>query len=656
MGLPKLRMASQLSQKSDSKIPNGQRTAESGLAPPAAANTSEPEQPLPFEAVLSGPSSSSLLSAKSSDQPIPDLSAINWEIPPIRWGGNANSNYSWNDSQGAGATSSQVQTVNLHGSSYIYQPWYAQVSGNVGLLAASAQQSSGDISANSNPRTTALTYGGNLSLFPQSRFPFQAYVQTSDSRASANVQGQQYTSTRMGARQNYRPEVGTDSFSANAEHSKLASATFSSVVDAIQGTYSTSIADHQLSSYARFSRTQGSVGDQRSNLLSLNGTHSWRAEEGLSVGSSVSFSNNQIYMLSGTSLFTNDSQVLQAASSVTWIPDEELPLTIVGGGGFLRIGTATEAAKVDLSNLYGYLNANYRFSAKVSTTAGLTLAQIQSNGTSTLTSGQNASVSDSGDSLIIGDYSYNWGAGSGFNNQITSGGTNNSNLFGQIQHSLLRSIALDKDSVLALNAGQSFSLIHDRTSGQSGLLNMNAGASWQMGLGEGAVGMLNATVSDFRTSGSFASHFQNFSAQGSVQTQIGRYAALAASLNVVVSRQLTSTQVTQTTVPAAAPFQTVNKGNTVNGSGQITYSHRNPFDISNLFYTATFQTNTSQTNLRLISGDPNALAWQTGTVFQQNLDYRLGRLTFRVTNSFTKVSGKENASIFFSVGREIGDL
>jgi hypothetical protein len=142
-----------------------------------------------------------------------------------------------------------------------------------------------------------------------------------------------------------------------------------------------------------------------------------------------------------------------------------------------------------------------------------------------------------------------------------------------------------------------------------------------------------------------------------MQTQLSGRSALTASLNMVISQQLQTSPAMPTTTTPAATVPVANNGTTtLNGSAQVSYSHRSPFSIPNLFYTATFQANASQTNLRLISGDPNALAWQTGNVLQQNLDYRLGRLTFRATSSFAKLNGKENASVFFMVGREIGDF
>jgi len=259
---------------------------------------------------------------------------------------------------------------------------------------------------------------------------------------------------------------------------------------------------------------------------------------------------------------------------------------------------------------------------------------------------------------MCGQYSYNWGAGGGISNQTISGGASNRNLSAQVQHSLLRNISLNQADAITLNASQSFARLSDSTSGQSDILTHTAGASWRAGFGERSMGMLSATFSDSIATGNFPGHLRSLSAQGNMQTQLSSRSSLTANLNVVLSQQLGTKQFTQTaTNPAFIPALTSNDGgSTLNGSVQVGYAHRNPFDIANLIYTATFQANASQTNLRLISGDPNALASQTGKVFQQNADYRLGRLTLRATNSFVSLNGKYNVSLFFTIGREIGDF
>ncbi len=628
-----------------------------------APSIEQPETPVAFEAVRPGPKSPVSPSAQPVPDKLPDLSIMDWGIPPIRWGGTTTSNYNLTSNSDGGKSFTQTETANLRASSYIYQPWYAQVSGDLGLLTGSSKQSGGDSGQAVGSRSISTTYGGNLNLFPMSRFPFQTYIQTSDSRATADTTGAHYTSMRMGARQSYRPEIGSENYTASVDRSIVTSSGNRSVVDAMQASYGNNIDNHGFNASARYTSTSGDVGGQGAKLFGLAGSHSWHPDEDLSVATSVNYTNNQITALNGNGLSTNSSQIMQASSFFTWYPDEDLPLTVNGGANFLHIDTATDTASLALSSLSGYANASYRFSNNLMGTAGITAAQNITDGLSQFSTGQNVSLSYSGNPLIFGDYSYNWGTGGGISNLMISNGTPNRSISGQIQHSLLRNIVLNENSAITLNASQGLSLGSTSTSGGTSVLSHSGGASWRTGIGDHATGMMTATLSDTISSGAFPSHFRSFSIQGNVQTQITGHSALAANVNFVVNQQLTAPQGIQTevaspTIPNTTTTVVIIKNNTttMNGSGQLTYSHRNPFSITNLFYSATLLVNANQANLRLVSGDANTLVWQTGKVFQQNADYRVGRLSFRLTNSLSALNGKKNASLFLMIGREFGNF
>jgi hypothetical protein len=320
--------------------------------------------------------------------------------------------------------------------------------------------------------------------------------------------------------------------------------------------------------------------------------------------------------------------------------------------------TLTESARLALNNLSGYANAAYRFSNNLAATGGLTAVRTSANGLNQTALGQNAGISYSGNPLTFGEYSYNWGTGGSISNQMISGAKSSRSVGAQIQHSLMRVINLEDQSAISLNASQSFGLNNSSTTGQTGVLTHAGGASWRLALGERTLGMLSATLSDSMSTGAFASHFRSLSTQGNVQRQLTTRSAIGGGLNVTISQQLSKMNAPpQTAVPGTILTQATTNGTTnINGSAQMIYTHRSPFNIPNLMYSATFQANASQTNMRVLTGDPNALAWQTGKVFQQTADYRVGRLLFRGTASFATLNGKKNASVFFMIGRDFGDF
>lgn len=623
-----------------------------------AARTSSlpaPSQPTPLEDVRPGPAA---LPPRTIENEIPDLTEVlsAWSIPPVRWGGTTSSIYNWTGSQGA-SSFTDTQTVNLRASSYIYEPWYAQVSGAVGLMTSDTQTKSSlnnvDSSSPSKSRSnnTTTTYNANLNLFPQSRYPFQAYIGHDDSRAKASETTTQYSATRFGARQSYRPEFGNDSYSGSYDHSTLTTGLTKSTVNAMQGSYNTTFDNHTLAANARVSFNGGDAGGQSSTLFGASGIHTWRGEEDITVSSRANYINNQTKLLNLAGLTQTSSQVLQVGSTFSWLPDEELPLTVTGGGSFLNSNTETALEKNAVVNLNGFLAASYRFSDQLNTNASVSANQNIDSTAKQFSSIQTASVLYSGIPLKIGDFSYNWGAGSNASNNYTSTSKNIYSIAGNAQHSLNRLFPLSPNDTLTMTLSQSTSVNHNSQSKTFQTVNHSAGAAWRTALGAQTAASLVASISDSMALGELPSHSRSYMTQGNLQSQISRRSSVAANINFVYSQQLKATATTDVTGTAT----TTPIPGSLAGSGSVTYSHRSPFDISNLNYTASLMLNASQSNLRIISGDPNALSWQSSFILQQTVDYRVGKLVFKGTASFINTNGKENASLFGMVSREFGD-
>jgi len=682
---PRLRLAAQLAEGA----PPGATGERSYLAAQAAftgARAAQPEAPLDVEEVRPGPPATPSAGPASLPE-MPDLGIAGWTVPPIRWGGNTGSTYIYNTNFEGNDSLSDTMLMNGRAASYIYAPWLAQVTVNAGLSTSGSRFKTADSTSKSD--STSINYGGNLNLFPVSRFPFSAYIEAGDSRAKASTEtsataaSTQYNSFRIGARQSYRPETGNASYNGSADHSSVTSGSANSIVNSFQGGFSNNFEDHGVSANARFSTTTGDIGGQGSTLFNATGSHNWQIpEEGLTISNSASLSSNDLKTLSttGNGLSTNNSSVLQASSSFNWLPDEELPLTISGGLGLLNLSTTTEAAETSLLNLNSFINASYRLSNNLSASGGVTIASTSSTnkglaqqsqfeseaaGTPTrnVTTSQRASLSYMGDPLIFGDYSYNWGGGASLSNFTSTIGGAGQNLGANGQHSLNTSIPLSETSVLALNASQSIGLNSSTASSgatgsnQNTTLTHTLGAVWRSDVGQVSVATLSASASDTMGSGSFSNHLRSFHADGRLQTQLSSRAALNASLSAAANQQLSSPNNFTTTTTTLGTTTTTAPTTTWSGSGQVFFSYRSPFDIPNLFYTASFSANANQTNLRIVSGDANALSWQTSKVFTNQMVYRIGRLSFQATGSMAWMGdGKKNATLFGSVSRELGDF
>lgn len=617
-------------------------------APEAPSAPAAPEAPLPLEDVKA-PTTPRRGAEPASDDNLPDLSASNWRPAPVRWGGNTVSLLNlFRDSEG-GTTTNNTQTVTLRAASHVYQPWFAQINGNVGFLSNTTSRD-GVTGGNSKSSGTGLTYGGSLQLFPVSRFPFQAYIDRSDSRASSNSLDTQFTSTRFGFRQSYRPEAGTDNYSFSYDRSSMDTDTSNSQTQALQGNYSASFDTHSVSAGTRFSESTLGLTGESSRLFNLNGSHHWRYDETLNVSSSAYFSNQQINYLSGGTLALNQNNVVQLASNFTWFPDEDLPMSVNGGATFLNMGTQTSTGSNQLSNLAAFGGMTYRFSPQLTASGNVQVNQITSNSLSQMLMAGSGALSYSGEPLTFGNYNYNWFTGASASLQSTSIGLNQQTAAGQFGHTVSRSLTLGENNILSLSASQSVSLSTNSQTGLFSTLAHSGGLSWRVDLGEKATAILSATLADNLTTGQTAGHFRTFSLTGNGLLQISRRSSLTFNSNLHWSQQQQSGGLQQLGAQVINPSTS-----NWSGAASVGYVRQRIFDVSNLNYAANALFNASQANQGIIGGDPNFAAWQTSTSLQQRLDYRVGRLNFQALMTVATVNGKKNASVFFQVFRTFGD-
>lgn len=644
----------------------------------AAEDTPAPESPVPTDTVIPGPSPgrqgtqdsrSRFGGSPTADQQLPDLGDPGYRLAPIRWGGTTGTNVVWTQDSAGSQSLSNTQNLDMRAASYIYQPWFARVGGNFGVTTAESKITASGGGNNKN-NSTSFNYGGDLALFPVSRFPFTANFSQNSNLATAQDQASKSTSTRFGAIQNYRPAEGVGTYSANYDRSLVTTTTGNSLVNTAGASYAGTFGDHSVSSSARYASNSGDVGGQSLQQFGINAAHTWRSDEDLMVSSSANFSNSQTNILVGGATLLNSSRLWQANSSVAWTPDPDIPLTVTGGGNIYNVQTDTGKDKNQQLSMNGHANATYRFSPNLGLTGSATLGTNQSTTgsggtTSVVSSSQTVSASYSGDPLKLYDFSYSWNTGGSFSNFLSSGSSGGGqSLSGQtvganVGHSLSRAFTFSPVNTLNTSASQSFGLTRNSSSGLSNsTLTHSLGGSWRSVFSEALVASLGVSGSDSLSSGQSQSHFRSVAVNGSGQWQVNRRAGFNANVNATWTQQVSSSSnIADSSL--IGPNLTVVNNNTQalwSGGGSVAYNHRNPFNIQNLLYGATYSFTTSQTNLRVAAGDPDALSWVVSNTLMMRLDYLLGRVKFQLTGSLATIDGKNNTAVFFSMQRAFGDF
>lgn len=609
------------------------------------------------------PETSSGAGARDSQKEESNGQGVRWTIPPIRWGGSSGYMLQRNTSSSGQSSSSHGLFSTLSASSYIYAPWAVTVAGRIGTTSTTTSSGGTSSGQDNQSRSASIVGGGEINIFPVSRFPFQAYFDRSDSRASGNLVTNDYINTRFGLRQSYRGEDGFSNASVQFDHSAVDSNLGGrDTVTALSGNYGTEIGIFRHSISGRYSLGQRTQTGEEARLLGFNTAHNATLEDNKTVSANVSYLDNTITGGHGLGIFGDTrTRFLQANAFGTWLPEfedrEDLPLTLSGS---VRAGTLHNefsGLSIDSRSFGGNLNALYRFSNNFTVGANGTVNQVSTTGSQNLLLtlvGANATYT--GDPLTFGKYSYNWNVGGNVSWQSGSGDIPaNLTTGAQAGHTLGRFITLSERESLALTVGQSVTLTQNQNLGNSTSLAHSIGANYGMRWGEQFSGNASASLSDIVTNGVNPQHYRTVSASFSGLGQLSPVSSANVNLQFNWNQQTIDNQ--QTFGFASNGSTQVNNGQ-VNSQhmtllGSASYTHIRFLGVRGLRYNLLFTADTRMRDDRLF-GNTNGEIDRTRWTLNNRLDYRIGLIEFRFNAAINDVGGKKNALLFFQVTRQFG--
>jgi len=568
-----------------------------------------------------------------------------WGLAPLRWGGALTADLRRVSSGDGPRRLQQFETANIKGASYIWQPWFAQVSGGLGFLNSRERQSgSAGVTAEQPQQTSAgaVTGNGDVTLFPVSRFPFNAYFDVSDSRASGEQSVNDFSNTRLGMRQSYRPLSDNANYSVSINRSTLESASFGrDTVDALAASMNRNYGSQTFDlSGSHAGNTRSNTGESTA-LSNLSARHSYRPEPELAVESLANWSRADFHLLSTGVPSDNRSRFAQANSFVTWRPEEDSPLFLTGGARIFRSAIASNAGESESHTLSGNVGATYALSRQTSLSGSVTATDLVTDATSRMLTTETANVSHVSEPFGISGFAYSWNAGANIGNQNGAVEGSRQILGGQLGHGLVRGLTMNENSQVNFGLGQSIGTTFDSVTGHAQTLSHNGSASWRLSQDAATSSFVSLLGSDMRTTGINENHFQMINFQVSGQVQISRSSSAAANLTLQGVRHDTPT------TPSA--------GTDSNSSGNLSYFHLRAFDVARLRYSALYGINETQFKTRL-QGDVTAPRERVSQSFEQRLDYNLGRIAMRLSMRTARVEGRRDALIFFRIIREFGNF
>ena len=573
---------------------------------------------------------------------IDNLFAVDWRLMPARIGGAVGLEFLRSTGSVAGDKTRFIESATVAAGSYIWQPWFAQVRGTLSVLGAqeSGNPSTGNLDRSSAPRSLSINGGGSLALFPASRFPFTATVDTYDSRSSGEYTFADYRNTRIGARQSWRSPLGEENINAAIDSSRLSSGQFGrDTVLSFAGGYLrqmlTSVIDTQL--FASQSRRD----DQASDLLRASVRFSHRPDALFSSENMLSM-NFSKFELGGAAALFADTRFVQASSFSTWRPDDESPLFVTGSlrlSDFSVDGGGDSAA---VRNGAAAVNASYKLSEELSLTGGL-LANVSNAGENPVTVTETVGATYSSREFSLGKTRYNWSATTAAGNESggNAGTESGSRRYvdAHANHQIARRFEPFQTLSLTTTYSQGVGMLRDWLTGTTRAWSHNLSVYGQFAPPSGQQLFVGVNAGESRNTGTFENRIQLVNVQVSGQAQLASDTLLSSNLTIQRIRQ-------------SDTRQTGDK-DSVQRSGNIALTKVRLFGIRQLRYQLTAQFNDLQLESRLF-GDTAAPRDEVGRLIEQRLDYQIGLLSVRFGARQAIVNGRSDGQYYLRFNRQFG--
>jgi hypothetical protein len=542
-----------------------------------------------------------------------------WRLAPIRTWGSVGYTYRRENLSGQ-QSRGQLFTATINGSSFIWRPWFALVSGGVGLSQDWQQ-------ANIRSSSRDLTGNGSLQVFPESRFPFEAHFDVSDSRMDNGLEAVSatYRNKRIGFSQSYRTPRGNANYRLGYDRSSQTGATIGEYrQQALQYSMSRYFGKQTLGISGNVNRNERDDTGETVALNTLDVRHSYTPDAEFSLDSQASLNDNRYNLVGGST----HSSFAQFNSYAYWRPEKK-PLTANGGVRLYRISGDTSSLRV--INLNG--GATYRLNPRVSFSASANLNQTASGGKGTTSSNQALGANYQSVTIPLGAYRYYWyGSGTVSNRTGIDDGQHLSLAAG---HGLSRGIETGPGSRLAITLSQGISSDLDTSTASARRLSNTAAVTWNRGRGSTST-LVRLSVSDSRSLKDKRDFMQMINFQATVNSMLSRRSSLTGDLTIQSARQST--------------IDTPSKGFVTSSSGSLSYTHARAFGVPRLRFTSRL-TLYGQVALPVLSGPEE---YETRS-WENRFNYSIGRLRLRLTARAAQLGGRTNTSIVFNAIRSFGN-
>lgn len=600
-------------------------------------------------------------------------------LSPIRWWGIAAVDLRYRDLTESGQGRTEVLSGTLNGATYIWQPWFLQVTGGIGLVAAMDQ---GETAGSAR----SLNGIGNLdlTLFPVSRFPLNLFADVSDTRASGEITDIDYRSYRFRVSQSYAPEFGNERYFGGFEHSTLRTINSDSEGAPGAGPAAEDTLQVLRLGAAKSWQTQSLEADvsvsrnrreearftQQTKLDIATIRHSLLPGPQFSLTSGLSYTRTAIeapqsqtlpgFSIPGSSSETDFTQFTSFAtyrptSGSGLLPNPNALLATATLRAF-NFGNDVDGASTHSRGATASVGLSYSLSPQTQLYA-TTQAGYVSDGTEDVTAAsQSLGINYSADPIPLGPYRYYWTLGSNVLAGFVSGGRlDGSDVLLQANGSqaLSRVWEVSRSSSLTASLSQSIGYSYGNRTDGEGVLSTTVTGFWNGQGGENSQAFAGLTFSDSRRFGTFNGYFQLANAQANLQMALSRWSTLAAGLTLQATRAETDQEFVRFVDPLVLPEY--GKWNTTFGAN-VSYTHSRAFGVPRLIYALLFQASSFDVESRAL-GDVDAPLVQVDWLVDNRLQYPIGRMLLQAGVRWAELQNRGTSfQAFIRVQRNFGAL
>lgn len=586
-------------------------------------------------------------------------SGIDWRFGPVRWSGTIAVDARWLKLENSGTSRQAGLQTDIAGVTYLWQPWFVQLRFGAGFFASHDLSDSGSLGTGEAvaSKGTAVTGDVGISVFPASRFPFEARASVSDSRTSGESLGSEQRTHRISLSQAYRPVNGNDNYQINVDASHVFAEDGRDSLVVIDGSALLQRGAHRYELSANHADNHRGDGSDSSLLTTLTARHGYHAGRGLDIDSLASWNRNRMRsaLIGGDEL---DTELRQLSTLATWRPrNGDLPFAvptstqIVGSARWVEQQVGGNDNAITANSFSATLGASAELGTDWRIAGSGSYNQFDIGGDSaTLRSvSLGASLGYSPRALAFGG-GWRWAPTANVGGAITRGNSDNDRNVATLQagHSLMRDWLFDNQDALSLtvtqNAGvQAESSVEGRSTSRA--LAHGIGLTWQQASDGRRQHFASLSASDSRGYGDESTHFQLVNLQWSQRTQLTRLSSWSGNLTLQFTRSRSDAD------PLSNPGAPAQDGSWQRfATATLSYEQQRFWGVPRLRFTALGGLSTQQIDRRR-DGDINAPLDRVSRSLEARLDYAIGRLEARLSARAARVDERSVASVIARVQR-----